>query len=129
MHYLNAESHSQSDGELVPKSSISYASKPGKYSYFCCTYRDLNDSLLINCYLITFYCYFILNNLLPWPYFQKLIQQLKAPKTGQKYTGPMENVVVSDLGDDVSGTLAEQVKSHSEKQKNNNLQKNNVPVE
>jgi len=49
----------QSDGELVPKSSISYASKPG-----------------------------------------------------QKYTGPMENVVVSDLGDDVSGTLAEQVCSN-----------------
>ena len=124
MQYLNAEILSQSDGELVPKSSISYASKPGKYSSFCCTYRDLHC-----CYLFTFFCYFILNNLLPWPYFQKLIQQLKAPKTGQKYTGPMENVVVSDLGDDVSGTLAEQVKSHSEKQKNNNLQKNNVPVE
>ena len=54
---------------------------------------------------------------------------MKAPKTGQKYTGPMENVVVSDLGDDVSGTLAEQVKSHSEKKlETNNLQKNDVPV-
>ena len=127
--YLNAEFLSQSDGELVPKSSISYALKAGKHSSFCCTYRDFDDSFLINCYLNTFYCYFILNNLLPWPYFQKLIQQLNTPKTGQKYTGPMENVVVSDLGDDVSGTLAEQVKSHSEKQKNNNLQKNNVPVE
>ena len=30
----------------------------------------------------------------------------------------MENVVVSDLGDDVSGTLAEQVKSHFEKTRN-----------
>ena len=41
----------------------------------------------------------------------------------------MENVVVSDLGDDVSGTLAEQVKSHSEKLETNKLQKNDVPVE
>ena len=37
----------------------------------------------------------------------------------------MENVVVSDLGDDVSGTLAEQVKSRYEKLETNNLQKNN----
>ena len=41
----------------------------------------------------------------------------------------MENVVVSDLGEDVSGTLAEQVKSHSEKLETNNLQKNNVLAE
>ena len=55
---------------------------------------------------------------------------MKTPKTGQKYTGPMENVVVSDLGDDVSGTLAEQVKSHFEKKlETNNLQKKNMPVE
>lgn len=54
---------------------------------------------------------------------------MKTPKTGQKYTGPMENVVVSDLGDDVSGTLAEQVKSRYEKLETNNLHKNNVPVE
>ena len=41
----------------------------------------------------------------------------------------MENVVVSDLGEDVSGTLAEQVKGHSEKLETNNLQKNNVLAE
>ena len=28
---------------------------------------------------------------------------------GEKYNGPTENVVVSDLGGDVSGTVAEQV--------------------
>ena len=43
----------------------------------------------------------------------------------------MENVVVSDLGEDLSGTLAEQVRSHSEEKKleTNNLQKNNVLAE
>ena len=60
MHYLNAEILSQSDGELVPKSSISYASKPGKYSSRCCIYLDFNESFFITCHLITPYCYFIL---------------------------------------------------------------------
>ena len=52
MHYLNAEILSQSDGELVPKSSISYASKPGKYSSCCCIYLDFNESFFITCHLI-----------------------------------------------------------------------------
>ena len=77
--YLNAEFLSQSDGELVPKSSISYASKPGKHSSFCCTYRDFDDSFLINCYLITFYFHFILNNLLPSPYFQNIAKGTTDP--------------------------------------------------
>jgi len=35
-----------------------------------------------------------------------------ASKPGEKYNGPTENVVVSDLGGDVSGTVAEQVCSN-----------------
>jgi len=40
-------------------------------------------------------------------------------KTGQKYSGPTENVVVTDLGEDVSGNVAEQVKSHFERLQTN----------
>jgi len=35
-----------------------------------------------------------------------------ASKPGQKYSGPTENVVVTDLGEDVSGNVAEQVCSN-----------------
>jgi len=35
-----------------------------------------------------------------------------ASKPGEKYNGPTENVVISDLGGDVSGTVAEQVCSN-----------------
>ena len=41
-------------------------------------------------------------------------------KTGQKYSGPTENVVVTDLGEDVSGNVAEQVENHFERVQTNN---------
>ena len=40
-------------------------------------------------------------------------------KTGQKYSGPTENVVVTDLGEDVSGNVAEQVENHFERLQTN----------
>ena len=45
--------------------------------------------------------------------------QLTNSKTGQKYTGPTENVVVTDLGEDVSGNVAEQVEKNFERLQTN----------
>ena len=49
----------------------------------------------------------------------KTLQDLK---TGQKYSGPTENVVVTDLGEDVSGNAAEQVENHLKRLPTNYLE-------